>query len=145
MICPKVLVLISSLVLVLFSDLALVPHMARAKRLALEEVYQQVWCEARGGDMEVRLADGARIDCLVRDLESNGTMAIEFDFTDKWAEAIGQSLYYAKVTGSRPGIVLIMEDVNTTAVKHLARLMRTVSGEMAVWVVFSGHAAVRMR
>ena len=38
--------------------------------------------------------------------ESN---AIEFDFADKWEEAIGQSLYYSLQTGKKAGIVLILE------------------------------------
>lgn len=35
--------------------------------------------------------------------------AIEFDFGKKWAEAIGQSLYYSLQTGKRAGVVLILE------------------------------------
>jgi len=37
------------------------------------------------------------------------TYAIEFDFGKKWAEAIGQSLYYSFQTGKRAGVVLILE------------------------------------
>ena len=36
--------------------------------------------------------------------------AIEFDFAKKWAEAVGQSLYYAEVLQKNPGIVLISEN-----------------------------------
>jgi hypothetical protein len=37
------------------------------------------------------------------------THAIEFDFGDNWAEAIGQSVYYALQAGKRAGIVLTLE------------------------------------
>ena len=53
--------------------------------------------------MEVVLPDRTRCDCLTQ------THAIEFDFGSKWAEAIGQSLYYSLQTGKRAGIVLILE------------------------------------
>ena len=50
------------------------------------------------------LHDKTRVDCLTH------THAIEFDFAAKWAESIGQALYYAEVTNKKPGIVLIIED-----------------------------------
>lgn len=74
-----------------------------ARRLHLEKEYQSAWCLAQGGQVEVRQADKTRVDCLT------DTYAIEFDFGSKWAEAIGQSLYYAIQTGKQPGIVLILE------------------------------------
>ena len=49
-------------------------------------------------------SDRTRCDCLTDDY------AIEFDFGKKWAEAIGQSLYYSLQTGKQAGIVLILED-----------------------------------
>ena len=49
------------------------------------------------------MPDRTRCDCLTQ------THAIEFDFGSKWAEAIGQSLYYSLQTGKRAGIVLILE------------------------------------
>jgi len=52
-------------------------------------------------ETEVRLADGCRVDLL------SDTEAIEVDFAAKWAEAIGQSLYYAIETGRQPAIVLL--------------------------------------
>jgi len=36
--------------------------------------------------------------------------AIVCDFGANWAEAIGQSSYYALQTGKKPGIVLILEN-----------------------------------
>ena len=49
------------------------------------------------------LPDQTRCDCLTQ------THAIEFDFGTKWAEAIGQSLYYSFQTGKKAGVVLILE------------------------------------
>ncbi len=62
------------------------------------------WCAAHGGETEVVLADNTRCDCVT------ATHAIEFDFGEKWTEAIGQSLHYGLQTGKRSGIVLILED-----------------------------------
>lgn len=49
------------------------------------------------------LPDHTRCDCFTR------TPAIEFDFGNNWAEAIGQSLYYSIQTGKKAGIALILE------------------------------------
>lgn len=68
-----------------------------------ERDYQLAWCDQAGGVMEYRLPDQTRVDCLT------ATHAVEFDFGRKWAEAIGQSLYYSAVTGKRAGVVLIMK------------------------------------
>ncbi len=53
--------------------------------------------------MEVVLVDRTRVDCLTNEY------AIEVDFAKKWAESVGQSLYYAKMTGKKPAIALIIE------------------------------------
>ncbi len=68
-----------------------------------EKEYQEVWCKQAGGVTEYVLDDGARVDCITDEY------AIEFDFASKWAEAVGQSLYYALKTEKKPGIVLILE------------------------------------
>ena len=75
---------------------------ASAKHLRLEKSYQEQWCKDRG-QVEVVLADKTRCDCLT------ATNAVELDFGPKWAEAIGQSLYYALQTGKKAGVVLILE------------------------------------
>lgn len=54
------------------------------------------------GRMEYRLDDGTRVDDLTRD------HAIEYDFANKWAEAVGQALHYSRMTDKKPGIVLIL-------------------------------------
>jgi hypothetical protein len=55
----------------------------------------------RDGEAECVLFDSTRVDILTPEL------AIEVDWARKWAEAIGQSLYYAAVTGKKPGVVLL--------------------------------------
>ena len=56
------------------------------------------------GAVEHRLWDGTRVDILTE------THAIEADWPEKWAEAVGQSMYYAIVTGKKPGIMLLVRD-----------------------------------
>ncbi len=50
------------------------PASALGKREHPEKWYQQKWCEAQKGRVEVVLPDGTRCDCLT------DTHAIEFDF-----------------------------------------------------------------
>lgn len=69
-----------------------------------EKDYQKVWCDAHCGNTEVILSDRARVDCVT------ATHAIEFDFAPKWAESIGQALYYGYALNKKPGIVLIIEN-----------------------------------
>jgi hypothetical protein len=76
---------------------------AQAKRLHPEKWYQTQWCQDNNGQVEVVLPDRTRCDCLT------DTHAIEFDFGSKWAESIGQALYYSIQTGKRAGVVLILE------------------------------------
>lgn len=64
-----------------------------------EKHYVQAYCK---GQTEYRLPDKTRVDCLTEEY------AIEFDYGNKWAEGIGQSLYYAKKTGKKPAIALIL-------------------------------------
>jgi len=91
-------------ILLVFSILIILPAPISAKRDHPEKFYQNKWCQDQGGKVEVVLPDKTRCDCLT---ESH---AVEFDFGSKWAEAIGQALYYAIQTGKRAGIVLILED-----------------------------------
>ena len=69
-----------------------------------EKEYQNYWCGANGGVTEVILPDKARVDCVTK------THAVEFDFAKKWAESIGQSLYYGEQLHKKAGIVLISEN-----------------------------------
>ena len=48
------------------------------------------------------MPDNTRCDILTENL------AIEVDFAPKWAEAIGQSLHYAKMVNRQAGIVIVI-------------------------------------
>ena len=82
--------------------LALLPF-AHAAHKHPEAYYQNKWCSNIGGVQEYENKDYTRVDCLT------DTHAIEFDFAKKWAESIGQSLHYARMTKKKAGIVLIIE------------------------------------
>ncbi len=95
----------------------------------LEKDYQNQWCSANNGKTEVRFSDRTRVDCLTDEY------AIEFDFAYKWAEAIGQSLYYASCTGKQAGVVLIMEN-GQKDVKYLIRLKNVAEKyKIKVWTI----------
>jgi hypothetical protein len=78
-----------------------------------EKYYQSKMCQELGGKMEYILTDKTRVDCLTNEY------AIEVDFAQKWAEAIGQSLYYAHMTGKRPAIGFIVGDGDERYIKRL--------------------------
>lgn len=85
---------------------------------ALEKDYQKEWCDRVGGEIEVVLDDGARVDCLTQHY------AVEFDFCHKWAEGVGQALYYGIKTGKKPAVVLICgpnDDAYLARFKTVAR------------------------
>jgi hypothetical protein len=71
-----------------------------------EADYVNYACPKMNGKIEFTLEDGSRVDC------ETDTHSIEFDFGKKWAEAIGQALYYSSKTGKQPGIVLIISKEN---------------------------------
>ena len=60
-------------------------------------------------EVEVRLWDLTRVDMLTKEY------AIEVDWAPKWAEGIGQALYYAQVTGKKPGVILLIKDIKKEA------------------------------
>jgi hypothetical protein len=88
------------------------------KRDNPEKWYQQKWCEAQKGRVEVVLPDSTRCDCVT------DTHAIEFDFGNNWSEAVGQCAYYAIQTGKKAGIVLILESMKDR--KYWIRLNTTI-------------------
>jgi len=101
----------------------------QAKNLHKEKVYQEHFCKIFGGVMEYRLEDKTRVDCLI------DTHAIEVDFAKKWAESIGQSLYYASKTSRKPAVLLIMEDEERD-LKYLKRLENvTQTHNIDVWII----------
>ena len=90
-----------------------------------ERHYQTQLCNEINGEMEYVLKDNTRVDCLTDEY------AIEVDFAKKWAESIGQSLFYAEMTGKKPAIGFIMNDdkdqryfkrLNTLAQKYQIKI-----------------------
>lgn len=53
-------------------------------------------------EVEVRQWDGTRVDLLTDEY------AIEVDWAAKWAEGIGQALYYAEITQKKPAVMLLI-------------------------------------
>ena len=58
-----------------------------------EDFWQHRYCE--GMKIEEHWPSGGRVDCLSTEF------AVEIEWADDWAEAVGQSLYYAGATGSK--------------------------------------------
>lgn len=80
-----------------------------------EKYYQTLLCENLDGVMEQSLLDSTRVDCLT------DVYAIEVDFAKKWAEGVGQSLYYAEMTEKKPAVGIIVRDDKKDK-RHLKRL-----------------------
>ena len=106
-----------------------ISSLLEAKHLYKEKVYQKHFCQQLGGIIEYRLKDKTRVDCLLEDY------AIEVDFASKWAESIGQSLYYASETSRKAAVLLIMEDEEKD-LKYLHRL-KSVSHThgIDIWII----------
>ena len=79
-----------------------------------EKDYVNMYCT---GIKEYVLTDKTRVDCLTDEY------AIEFDYAKKWAESIGQSLYYAKKTGKKPAVAIITNGEND--LKYIQRIKDT--------------------
>jgi len=100
--------------LLLISNLFIFTSVCTAK----ESDYQRSWCNQNRGRTEVVLPDKSRCDCVT------DTHAVEIEYARKWAEAIGQALFYSLQTGKRAGIVLIIEAQKDR--KHWIRLNSTI-------------------
>ena len=111
------------------ASLLLLISLIEAKNLHKEKIYQEHFCKKLGGIIEYRLEDKTRVDCLLDDY------AIEVDFAKKWAESIGQSLYYATATSRKPAVLLIMENEERDE-KYLHRL-ESVSEKhnIDIWII----------
>lgn len=91
------------------------------------------------GILEYRLRDKTRVDCLT------STYAIEVDFATKWAESIGQSLYYSLETNTRPGVLLITEKKKKD-MKYLRRLKRVAKeSDIQIWTIDKNLVIKRIR
>jgi hypothetical protein len=68
-----------------------------------EADFQEKLRESLGGIKEYRLDDGTRVDLLLP------KYAVEIDWEHKWAEGIGQSIYYGLKTNRAPLVILLAE------------------------------------
>ena len=91
-----------------------------------EAYYVEQWCTPSFGKKEFRLWDMIKADCLIKDY------AIEFDFAKKWAESVGQSLYYSEMTHKKPAVVLIL--TNWTDMRYVKRVER-VNKDIQIFLV----------
>ena len=83
-----------------------------------ERHYQTQLCNDLDGQMEFVLQDRTRVDCLTDEY------AIEVDFAKKWAESIGQSLFYADMTDKKPAIGIIVGKKDSRFLKRLKRVSK---------------------
>lgn len=93
-----------------------------------ETYYQRQLCA--GMSVDFRFPDGTRPDCI------SHSHVLELDFSEKWAEAVGQALHYHLwgqevqwLTGGtrRGGIVLICRNEHRdTCTEHVARASRII-------------------
>lgn len=90
-----------------------------------EKYYQTIICNDLDGKMEYVLPDKTRVDCLTDEY------AIEVDWARKWAEGVGQSLYYAHMTDKKPSIGLIVGNKDQ---KYLKRLKK-ISDDLGIKVI----------
>ena len=98
----------------------------------LEKEYQTAWCAQHDGITEVVLTDQARVDCVTE------THAVEVDFAAKWAESVGQALYYGLKTKLQPGVLLILE--RKSDVRFLPRLEAVADKYgITVWTITPGE------
>jgi len=66
-----------------------------------ERYYQTIHCKSSNGQIEYKLKDNSRIDCLTQN------ESMEHDWARKWAECLGQALYYGAMKDKIPVCVLI--------------------------------------
>jgi hypothetical protein len=97
-----------------------------------ESTWQRRYCE--GMELEKHLPSGGYVDCL------SPEYAIEVDWAQHWAEAVGQSLYYASATGRKPGIILLcresegpVEGLCRSYVYRLELALKFVKPHVYVW------------
>lgn len=67
-----------------------------------ELYWQDVIQEEIGGEKEFKLNDNTRVDILLSE------WACEIDWQNKWAEGVGQSIYYGLKTDKKPLVILLV-------------------------------------
>jgi hypothetical protein len=125
----KHLIIILILVIVAFIILFTMTQRKPIASAWVESDYQSYVLEKLGGESEYRLSDGSRVDILTHQY------AIEIDYAYKWAEAIGQSLYYAEMSEREPGIVLILANRDNYKAYIDRILLMARKYKITVWTV----------
>lgn len=74
--------------------------------------------------LEAPVWDGTRCDLL------NDEYAIEVDWAPKWAEAIGQTLYYSITLNRKPAILLVLK--NGVKDRRYAHRAQTVCAKLGI-------------
>jgi hypothetical protein len=97
--------------LILFLLITIFCYSQEVKRL--EKDYQKVFAEYIHGQTEYVLEDRARVDIITEQY------AIEVDYAHKWAESIGQSLYYGMMTNRFSGVLLIITEYDGVYINRL--------------------------
>lgn len=93
---------------------------SKQQHASVEEIIFAREAQAKfGGELEVRLQEGSRVDLLTE------THAFEVEKSEKWKEVIGHALHYALLTDRQAGIVLIMDKPSSH--KHLERLRAVIA------------------
>ncbi|TWX67907.1 hypothetical protein ESZ36_11515 [Colwellia demingiae] len=129
---PRVLVVSLKLFAVIaFLSTASLAQAKSAKPAKLGKWHEADFVDAYcKGEIEYVLADRTRVDCLT------ATHAIEYDWGKKWAESLGQALFYSAMTGKKAGIVLIVNP--RTKDRFLKRLNKAISDnnlDVDVWTI----------
>lgn len=106
---------------------SLVLHANSKKIKMYERDYQYIFCNNQNGIIEYILKDKSRIDCLTKEY------AIEIDYAKKWAESIGQSLYYSYMTQKKAGIGIIV-DINSKKDNRYLKRLYTVTNKLNIKV-----------
>jgi len=121
-IMKKILFLLTLVIIAMFL-------MSQTQTTRQKEVYyQDKFAEIIKGSTSVTLWDKTEVDILT------DTFAIEVDFSEKWAESIGQSLYYAEMTNRKAGVLLV---VNSNLDERFIRRLMTVAmrKDITVWLM----------
>ena len=102
-----------------------------------EDYYNMKYCNMLGGEFDSRHkvtgATNVRVDC------ETSEYAYEGEWATKSYEAVGQSLWYALVTGKKPGILFYLKSPKHT--KYVERAKRTLDSlgidyDMKVYEVY---------
>ena len=70
----------------------------------------------RWKELQNTLPNKTRVDCLTKEY------AIEVDWAKKWAEGVGQSLYYSHMTNKKAAIALITSSKDKRFIKRVEKI-----------------------